>query len=160
MKKSELKKLLKTCTYTVNIFAPTHEVYTAKLIINNPHNTYLRTVLLVNAQANDSKGPNARESDKNVKAFLKMPGIGSFYGVRVNAEVNYDLMGTEYLDPSRAQAFFDLVRECIDKHNIQYVYPECVLSQILKALEYMGCTREEVNVCGVPYSDWYKVHKE
>ena len=66
-----------------------------------------------------------------------------------------------FRNPDRVATFFEIVRATVDKYNIRHVYPDCELSQILAALDKLGCKLYDgVTVCDKDRIEWNQIRRD
>jgi hypothetical protein len=152
--KSAVKKHLKKCQVKVSVGRTGYGFFKASLRIEDPTVAFDKTFLHVEAQANDlSYGDNRAKDSEPESSFRHLLDISGFYAVQIDCKERLDLYGSDYENPERARVFFQVIREIISDKNLGYVYPKCVLSQVLAALESLGCYIE-FSVNGQDVAHW------
>lgn len=159
MKVSDVRKRLKESRYKVDLFVPWHgdgSIIQAHVHITEAYpkepGGHRETFLTVEMQANDVWSPRRlgmsgldKEYHRGVK---NLPGLGYFYGSSIETEQRVlGFGGMDYKNPARAAAFAKLIQETVKKHNLHYKHPDCELSQLVAALETLGCTEDQWKWC-------------
>lgn len=152
IKASDVRKILKSATVETWIVPGYGSVYTASVAIiaapryeGDDNNLYLR----IEAQANDLYHPDNREGSfahqRQQPGYWHLEGLGPFYAVHIEARYNVVGFGSgsDYENPERIEAFLGVLHKVIEDRNLRHVYNECGVSQVLKALEYLGATIRE-----------------
>lgn len=168
MKQSEIKKILKKSTCSVSVTESQQGIFSARLLIERQGVEFSsdKNFLIIDAQANDLKDvpknldgssvTGGNESPKNV--FRHLSGVGRFYGVHIDTRVDLDLgMGRDNTDPKRAQVVFDLVSKVVEDKNLYHV-TNCVLTQVVTALESLGCKLTDVEIDRKSVVEWNRQH--
>jgi hypothetical protein len=143
MKVSDMKKALKNAHVELYISRGSlPECLNASLCVSTPPKyegqNYRDPLISVRFQANDLTYKMQHGEEKQVSAMIPLHKVGHWYAGNVETEARMWYGGTDTKTPERAESFFKIVKDIIAKYNIRYIYPNCELSQCLKALEYLG----------------------
>lgn len=162
MKTSNLKKELKNATVTVKLstfqYSGDCAGLSAHILVDLKNSSITNRIPPLSAQATDFSVVNEFNRTEAKNSFRSFPKYTGFYSVKCGVEMS--LFRTYSDSVEITQSLFSLVRSEIEKKNLQYVSPECELSQFIAALESLGCKLQEVTVNGNPFYDWINARKE
>lgn len=155
MKKTELKKILASSLAEFYSTPGNYGIFRGTLAISYPSPfSKSETLLKIDCQANDTRHADHKNSKESTRSFRHFPGLSGWYACSIETKHNFDLYGSGYESPERAEAFIALIRAEIEKRNLGYVYPDCPMSQIIAAYESLGGKLQLVEINQQPLQAW------
>lgn len=163
MNKTETRRALRACHYDVYLSRASPSGYfEATIRVEQDEGVFKGDVYVrVEAQANDvwRRPGEAGKEGEYERGVKRLPGLSYFYGATIASKHALSFGVSPYENPRRAEAFFGLVRETIERFNLQHKHPSCEVSQIAAALDLLGCRGGEWVFTGsgggsVPLRQW------
>ena len=152
MKKSEVKKLLKGAKFVIRLQEQQYGILSAWLNIEYKRGDYSETLIRIDAQANNIEPTTSIKAEPN--CFKSFPGYTGFYAVQSDAKISLKYSYCVRDNPETAQSVFALISEVIADKNFEYVTPHCDLTQVIRALQVLGCEWSDTIMNGKPYREW------
>lgn len=150
---AQIKKYLSNCSIDIDMTVKYHhwgDIVLGSLTVRE-RGSEGKMFLYIKGQASFKKGLQPTH-----RRFVHMSGLEhGFYGASIETEVGFKKTGSDYKNSKRAEMFFDLIKKVIEDKNLYYVYPECEFSQIIAALEVLGCPMSGYTMCdGKDFREW------
>ena len=151
MKTTEIKKNLKNASIEIRSEEQNYGYLSTWLIVRY-QNTYGPTTLMrMDAQSNSLLSNNnltSRTKPRSTHPRLWFPGFSGSYAASCKSEIRFKYGSNDYDSPERCLNFMKVIHTIIKKYNIDHVYQECELSQIVDAMEKLGARITETYING------------
>lgn len=148
MKTTQIKKNLKNASIEIRSQEQNYGYLATWLLVRYQDNYGPTTLIRIDAQSNSLLSNDSLTDRKTAKTHnnLWFPGFSGSYAAGCKAEIKFSYGSNDYDNPERCLNFMKVIRATIEKYNINHVYPDCELSQIVTAMERLGSNVTETYI--------------